>query len=181
MAALLIDHGSETAEADAGRPGLSPERRRQHNRFLGVYFVGTGLVMHWFLPTTTLRCQPPEAAVAACVVSDRILLGLVPTATEEVAGVRGARTETQKGHRSPERNSYHVVLDTAVGEREMTWSKSFEAAYQLEKTIDARLRDGAPFEASLGFAFFDWAFRGVALTMLIWGAAMAVAGFRRAR
>jgi hypothetical protein len=183
MRTLRIDEARDPPTTEARRPEPTPEQRRQGNRVFAVYSIVLGLGLQWFLPTTTLRCQSRSTTTAACVVDERMLLGLVPKTTADVAGVRGARTVVHKGFRpNQEGHTYRVVLDTTAGEQEITWSKSFETAYDLATSINEGLRAGAPFEASLGFAFFDWAYRAFALFALAAGAVfawMGLAGYRR--
>jgi hypothetical protein len=76
------------------------------------------------------------------------------------------------------------VLDTAAGEHPRTWSKSFEAADTLARTINERLPTRAPFEASLGFALWDWSLRAFGLLAIVVGAtvaALGLFGLRRAQ
>ena len=175
---------SDVAAVEPGGPPSGPKRFRIY-LFMGVYWIAAGLLVQWFLPTTTLTCRQHASPTASCIVSDRMLLGLVPTGTEPVADLRGVRVVMQPDiRRRPERSSYRVVLDTAAGEHRMTWSWSYEAAAALAATINERLRTGAPFEASLGFAFFDWSFRAFGLLAIAAGAtfgAAGLSGLRRAQ
>jgi hypothetical protein len=167
---------SDVAAVEQGGPASGPRRFRSYV-FMGVYWIAAGLLFQWFLPTTTLTCRQHASPTASCSVSDRMLLGLVPTGTEQIAGLRGARIVVQPDiRRRPDRIRYRVVLDTAAAGHQMTWSMSLETAYALVSTINERLRTGAPFEASLGFAFWDWSFRAVALLAIAVGATFAALG-----
>jgi hypothetical protein len=179
--------GSEREQSDVVAVERVPPpgvRRSRHILFVGVYVVAIGLVCHWFLPTTTLTCRQHASPTASCVVSERMLLGLLPTGTEQIADLRGARTVVRPALERTSEPSYRVVLDTAAGEHEMIWSHSREAADALVRTINERLPTGAPFEASLGFAFYDWGLRALALFVIAGGAAfagMGLSGLRRAQ
>ena len=164
-------------EVDAGPPEATPNPRGFRIMLLaGAYFVAGGLFIQWYLAPATLDCGPRVSAAAACIVRYHMLLGLVPAGTERLSGVRAARMTISRPLRDRHRSTYHVVLDTAGGERAIASSRSLEAAHGLAGTINRRLKAGQPFQATLDFAFFDWALRSSGLVLAAGGIIFAARG-----
>ena len=83
--------------------------------------MAAGIVLQFMSATETLTCRletsGAAATTASCVVSRRILFGLVPIGTEAIAGVRAARSKGRgPTGRGRDGWAYHVVLDAASGD-----------------------------------------------------------------
>ncbi len=161
---------------DEPKEGTPPRSRPKLLLLIGVWMVGIGIFIQVMSPAPTLACGRESPTATSCVVTRSILFGLIPIGREHIAGVRGARSVEQIGASRGRTRSYHVMLDTAAGERHVGASFDVYAAIELVHSINQKLAAGAPFEASFGFAFLDWALRSFGLVASLAGVGTALTG-----
>jgi hypothetical protein len=179
---MLFSSDREPRAIEAGDDDPAPDRHTCLTMAVtGPCFVAAGLLLQWYLSTATLVCGPRAPEGAACVVHHHMLLGLVPTGTEPLSGVTSARYEVWKHIRKNRSSTFRVILQTAGGEYRLASTRGLEAAHGLAGTITQRLKAGAAFEASLGFAFYDWALRTAGLLGMAAGAGLAARGLHGLR
>jgi hypothetical protein len=160
------------------------QRRRpkpSHMVVAGIPAMAVGIVLQIMTATETLTCRLETSAAtpatASCVISRRVLFGLVPIGTEAVAGVHAARNRSGNSLRRPERRVFHVVLDGASGEYVMAGSRSNEAVGTMIRNVNEALRTRAPrFELSLGFVLEDAFLRLGAVLVTLFAAGFVAAG-----
>jgi hypothetical protein len=141
---------------------------------MGVPPLAATIVLHVMTAGWTLACR--TASTTSCVVTERVLFGLVPIGREEIAGVRAARVVIIRStRRSPGNYRYRVTLDTAGGEHGLAATSSLEAAYGAVNEINEAIRTrAARFETSLGIVLFDALVRLVVLLLSVVCAGLTV-------
>jgi hypothetical protein len=179
---MLFSSDPRPAEIDAAADGPAPDRHTLRTMAVtGPFFAAAGLLLQWYLSAATLVCGPRTPAGAECVVRHHMLLGLVPTGSEPLSGVTSSRYEVRANLRKNRSSTFRVFLQTDAGEYRLATTRGLEAAHHLSGTITQRLKEGTPFEASLGFAFYDWALRAAGLLGIVAGTGIAAHGLHGLR